>query len=116
MIANNQAIGNGTGFSIGVNNGGHPAIIVRDNVALGADTGFLVQPVGPGSEVLNNPGATNVQLVANVAVGGGVGFNASDPGQITYNTAVKNSQIGFEVNPGNAAFYANSAIGNGGPG
>ena len=116
LIANNQAIGNGTGFSIGVNNGGHPAIIIRDNVALGAGTGFLVQPVGPGSEVLGNPGASNVQLVANVAMGGGVGFNASDPGQITYNTAVKNSQIGFEVNPGGAAFYANSAIGNGGPG
>jgi hypothetical protein len=116
LIANNQAIGNGTGISIGVNNGGHPAIIVRDNVALGAGTGFVVQPVGPGSEILSNPGATNVQLVANVAMGGGVGFYASDPGQITYNTAVKNSQIGFEVNPGGAAFYANSAIGNGGPG
>ena len=116
LIANNQAIGNGIGFSIGVNNGGHPAIIVRDNVALGAGTGFVVQPVGPGSEILNNPSATNVQLVANVATGGGVGFSASDPGQITYNTAVKNSQIGFEVNPGGAAFYANSAIGNGGPG
>lgn len=116
LIANNQAIGNGTGFSVGVNNGGHPAIIVRDNVALGAGTGFLVKPAGLGSELLNNPDATNVQLVANVAVGGGVGFYASDTGQITYNTAVKNSQIGFEINPGGAAFYANSAIGNGGPG
>jgi hypothetical protein len=116
LIANNQAIGNGTGFSIGLNNGGHPAIIVRDNVALGAGTGFVVQPVGPGSENLFNPSATNVQLVANVAMGGGVGFYASDPGQITYNMAVKNSQIGFEVNPGGAAFSGNSAIGNGGPG
>jgi hypothetical protein len=116
LIAHNQAIGNGTGFSIGVNNGGRPAIIVRDNVALGAGTGFVVQPVGPGSESLFNPSATNVQLVANVAMGGGVGFSASDPGQITYNMAVKNSQIGFEVNPGGAAFYGNSAIGNGGPG
>jgi hypothetical protein len=116
LIENNQAIGNGTGFSIGVNNGGHPAIIIRDNVALGAGTGFVVQPVGPGSETLFNPSATNVQLVANVAMGGGVGFYASDPGQITYNMAVKNSQIGFEVNPGGAAFYGNSAIGNGGPG
>jgi hypothetical protein len=116
LVSNNQAIGNGTGFSIGVNNGGHPAIIVRDNVALGAGTGFLVQPVGPGGESLLNAFATNVQLVANVAIGGGVGFNASDAGQISYNTAVRNSQIGFEVNPGGAAFYANSAIGNGGPG
>lgn len=116
LIAHNQAIGNGTGFSIGVNNGGRPAIIVRDNVALGAGTGFVVQPVGPGSESLFNPSATNVQLVANVAMGGGVGFSASDPGQITYNMAVKNSQIGFEFNPGGAAFYGNSAIGNGGPG
>jgi len=116
LIDNNQAIGTGTGFSIGVNNGGHPAIIVKDNVALGAGTGFVVQPVGPGAETLFNPSATNVQLVANVAMGGGVGFSASDPGQITYNMAVKNSQIGFELNPGGAAFYANSAIGNGGPG
>jgi len=105
LIENNQAIGNGTGFSIGVNNGGHPAIIVRDNVALGAGTGFVVQPLTPGSESLYSPSATNVQLIANVAMGGGVGFYASDPGQITYNMAVKNSQIGFEVNPGGAAFY-----------
>jgi hypothetical protein len=116
LIANNQAIGNGTGFSIGVNNGGHPAIIVRDNIALGAGTGFRVEPIGPGSDAVGNPGATNVQLVANVAMGGGVGFYASDPGQIIYNLAVKNSQIGFEVNPGDAAFQGNSAIGNGGPG
>lgn len=116
LIASNQAIGNSTGFSIGVNNGGHPSIIVRDNLALGAGTGFLVQPVGTGGESLLNAYATNVQLVANVAIGGGVGFNASDAGQISYNTAVKNSQIGFEVNPGGAPFYANSAIGNGGPG
>lgn len=116
VIADNRAIGNDTGFSIGANNGGHPAIIVRDNVALGAGTGFLVEAVGPGSEALGSPSATNVRLVANVAMGGGVGFYAIDPGQIAYNMAVKNSQIGFEVNPGDAAFQGNSAIGNGGPG
>src|ERR1700722_11765043 len=116
LIENNQAIGNGIGFSSGGNNDAPPPIILRDNVALGAVTGFVAQPVADGAETLFNPSASNVQLVANVAMGGGVGFNASDPGQITYNMAVKNSQIGFELNPGGAAFYANSAIGNGGPG
>jgi hypothetical protein len=114
LIAHNQAIGNQTGFSVLVNNG-HPPIIVRDNVALGAGTGFAVSP-GDHQTLKVAYYASNVELVANVADGGGVGFAASGSGQITYNTAVKNSKMGFEVSPGGAAFYANSAIGNGGPG
>jgi hypothetical protein len=119
LIANNQAFGNQAGFSVIVNNAYvKPAsILVKDNMALGAGTGFFVSP-GPGAggseKVVYS--AADVQLVGNIANGGGVGFVASGSGQITYNTAVKNSQMGFEVTPGGAAFYGNSAIGNGGPG
>jgi hypothetical protein len=114
LIAHNQAIGNKTAFSVEVNNP-KPSIIVTNNVALGAETGFAVSP-GTMQASKVSYYATNVQLLANVADGGGVGFTASGPGQITYNTAVKNSHMGFEVTPGGAAFYNNSAIGNAGPG
>ena len=116
MIANNQAIGNGTGVSALVNHSIAGSIIVKDNVAIGAGTGFAVIPGDHLTDEAGSYGAGQVQLVNNVAVGGGVGFSAGTMGPIEYNTALNNSQAGFEVIPDGAPFYNNSAIGNGGPG
>jgi hypothetical protein len=116
LIANNQAIGTGTGFSMVLNNSFAGPIIIKDNVALGAGTGFSVIPGNCCTLRSSGYSAAQVQLVNNVAVGGGVGFSASKMGPIEYNTALNNSQAGFEVAPDGASFYNNSAIGNGGPG
>ncbi len=115
LIANNQAIGNGTGFSVMVNQSRAGSIIVKDNLARGAATGFAVSPGLPQS-LRAMLSAAQVQLVNNVAVGGAVGFSTTTMGRIEYNTALNNSQAGFSVVPDGAPFHANSAIGNGGPG
>jgi len=88
---------------------------VRDNEALGDVFGFWVFP-GCQREGLSEEYAGNVQLVNNIASHGATGFYADLPGAITYNTALDNSQSGFTVTPGGAAFEFNAAIGNGGPG
>ncbi len=112
LVAGNQAINNQIGVNVIQNNCcffGGGQIIVRDNVALGASTGFAVAPG-------NSDSARNVQLLNNVATGGGVGYAAIVSGDIKYNTALSNSNAGFQLTPGGAAFFNNSAIGNGGPG
>jgi hypothetical protein len=113
LVAGNQAINNQTGIKIMPNyccGTGGGKIIVKDNIALGAGTGFAVIP---GALAF---GASNVQLLNNVASGGGVGFSAGVSGDIKYNSALSNSNAGFQLTPGGAAFFNNSAIGNAGPG
>jgi hypothetical protein len=116
LIANNQAIGNGVGFSAQVNKSLAGPIIFINNVALGTGTGFSV---GPGFCCTDEAGgweASQVQVLQNIASGGAVGFDADSVGPIEHNTAVNNSQLGFSLVPDGATFYGNSAIGNGGPG
>ena len=120
LVAGNRAIGNSTGFNVVVNSwialghGGY--IVLRDNEALGDGTGFFVYPVdflSPETLVFS---AGDVQLVNNIAAHGGTGFYADLPGDVTYNTALDNSQSGFTMTPGGGKFAHNEAIGNGGPG
>ena len=116
LIASNRAINDTTGFEIISNFWGYSSgqIVVRDNEALGAGTGFVVYP-GYVFQFAEPP-AGSVQLVNNIAAHGGTGFYAALPGPVTYNTALDNSQSGFTVTPGGGPFTHNSAIGNGGPG
>lgn len=116
LVANNRAISNATGFNIVLNSlRGSGQIIVRDNEALGDTTGFFVYP-GYQTEEGQELSAGNIQLVNNIATHGGTGFYADEPGPITYNTALDNSESGFTVTPGGGPFEFNTAIGNGGPG
>lgn len=119
-LAGNQAINNSSnGFYILRDYccyNGVESIIVENNSALGAATGFAVDPGGLETSEGGAITAGNVQLVHNVATAGGVGFSANQAGNIDYNTAVNNSSAGFVLVPGGASFYDNSAIGNGGPG
>lgn len=96
-------------------NFGGGQIIVKDNTALGAGVGFSLTP-GEGGESKITYFAGNVQAINNVATNGGAGFVAIFSGEFKYNSALNNSGAGFELTPGGAAFYDNSAIGNGGPG
>lgn len=120
LFEGNQAINNSsTGFNIVRNYCcyyGTESIIIENNLALGAGTGFAVTPGGQAEDLGSMLNAGNVQLVNDVATGGGIGFSANAAGQISYNTAVNNSSAGFVLAPGGAPFYDNSAIGNGGPG
>jgi hypothetical protein len=117
LVAGNRAIGNTTGFHVILNSWIGPGyIVLRDNEALGDTTGFFVYPVfvlTPETLVFS---ARNVQLVNNIAAHGGTGFYADLPGDVTYNTALDNSQSGFTMTPGGGKFAHNAAIGNGGPG
>ena len=120
LVASNRAIGNTTGFNVVLNSwvgrGQRGYIVLRDNEALGDVTGFFVYPVfalTPETLVFS---AGDVQLVNNIAAHGGTGFYADLPGDVTYNTALDNSQSGFTMTPGGGKFAHNAAIGNGGPG
>ena len=118
LVASNRAIGNTIGFDIIPNYwaASSGSIVVRDNEALGDVTGFSVYPVtylSPETVVFLT---RDVQLVNNIAAHGGTGFYADLPGDVTYNTALDNSQSGFTMTPGGGKFAHNAAIGNGGPG
>jgi hypothetical protein len=117
LLSDNQAIGNGTGFNLQVNLAAAEPLIVRNNLTVGAGTGFAVIPGCDACETLDQAPAGNVQLIDNVAANGGVGFATNLSGLIEGNTASGNSQAGFLVTPGfSQIFQSNSAIGNAGPG
>jgi hypothetical protein len=113
LLSDNQAIDNKTGFNLTANTDGGP-VIVRNNLAFGADTGFATNP---GSPHPNEGGVGNrgVRLVSNVAAHCSTGFSLFEAGDIQGNTASGNT-LGFMVVPGGVAFRNNSAIGNAGPG
>jgi hypothetical protein len=116
MFSGNQATNNsGIGFlvTVGLFRGG--PVTLRGNLASGGGTGFEVA-TGTQDQVNGADFAENVQLLGNVAIHNGAGFVADLPGQIVGNTAAGNSQFGFLITPGGAAFQDNSAIGNAGPG
>ena len=118
LFSDNEAIGNQVGFNLTVNvDLGPGQLIVRNNMTVGAGTGFAAIPGGCGvCDTINAP-ASIVQFVDNVAANGGVGFSANLSGLIEGNTASGNSLAGFIVTPGyTQIFQSNSAIGNGGPG
>lgn len=120
LFSENQAINNVTGFNVVVEwccLFGSGPILLKDNLALGAGTGFSVS-LGPqlGVIVLGIREDSVVQVLNNVAEGGVVGFSASSPGAMNYNTAINNSQAGFGLVGGGQSFSGNSAIANGGPG
>jgi len=118
LLSDNEAIGNGTGFNFTVNlDQGPGPIIVRNNVSIGAGTGFAAFPGCAECMQAQDAPASDVQFVDNVAAHGGVGFATGLSGPIVGNTASDNSQAGFLVTPGGSqVFRSNSAIGNAGPG
>ncbi len=119
LVAGNQAINNQIGIKIETNqccSFGGGQIIVKDNAALGTGIGFSLTPGGGYGQSKIVYFAGNVQALNNVVTGGGSGFVAIFSGEFKYNSALNNSGAGFELTPGGAAFYDNSAIGNGGPG
>jgi len=114
LFADNQAIGGG--FAITVNALRGPGqIILRNNLALNAGTGFAVAAGIQTVFALNVSGDDQVQLLNNVASGCQLGFSTNLAGPIQSNTAINNVQAGFLVVPAGLIQY-NSAIGNGGPG
>lgn len=116
MFSGNQAINNtGIGFlvTVGLFRGG--PITLQGNIASGGGTGFEIA-TGTQDQINGADFAQNAQLLGNVASHNGAGFVADLPGQIVGNTASGNSQFGFLITPGGAAFQDNSAIGNAGPG
>lgn len=118
VLSSNRGEGNQAAFSLQVRNDQGPGpLIVRENFAVGARTGFSVLSGGceQCSSVVFGPAST-VQLLNNVATHCSVGFSANLPGAIIGNTASANSEAGYRVTPGAGPFRRNSAIGNGGPG
>jgi hypothetical protein len=100
LLSDNVAVNNSAGFTFDVNTDGGPGpLIVQNNVAIGAGTGFLEIPGGTFTSAVNAP-ASIVQLTGNVATLGGIGFATNLSGPIVGNTASANSQAGFIVTPG----------------
>ena len=115
-FAQNESIDNASaGFDMteGLFTGG--SVVVQNNYAHGAGTGFQV----PGGTQFSAGGAfdsTRISLTGNVAVHNRLGFYALAPGKMVGNTAADNTDGGFRVISGQAAFQNNTAVGNGGPG
>ena len=112
-FADNESINNGAGFNVTVNTF-HPLIVLQNNLAQGAGTGFFVTP-GVQSIAAQMLTAGNLEMLGNVAVHNGIGFNLTLIGRTESNTAAGNSQTGFLVVP-SGTFRGNSALGNAGPG
>jgi hypothetical protein len=123
VFSQNSAIADGVGFDIEphLDTGASP-IVLQDNLALGTGTGFVLNPADADPEDSQpNPCCDSqvVQLLHNVASGGGVGVNATLPGLVENNVASGNSVAGFIITPGGdsgTVFQGNAATGNGGPG
>jgi len=121
LLAANKALANATGFwvepkAFGIL-GQRLTFLVQGNLALGAGTGYYVNPglANDCDECANDNWATVVSTVNNVAANGGVGFSMTRAGATTSNIATNNSQYGFLLVTA-AAFTHNSATGNSGPG
>jgi hypothetical protein len=122
-FSDNRANGSGTGFTIlakASNN--FPTyklqIVLQDNVAVGAVTGFfvdkglLINCDGCG----DNATAGNVTTQYNFAASSGVGFSLSTAGLVNQNVSLSNATAGFVITAPAGAFTGNSAISNYGPG
>ena len=118
LLSDNEAIGNGIGFNLLANiDVGPGQVIARNNMTVGAGTGFLAAGGCADDDCIEVASANIFQLIDNVAANGGVGFATNLSGLIEGNTAIGNSAAGFEVTPGySQIFQSNSAIGNAGPG
>jgi hypothetical protein len=125
LFSDNRANGSGTGFRILAKASGccgvvanNMQIVLQDNVAVGAVTGFfvdkgvLVNCDGCG----DNATAGNVATKNNFAASSGVGFSLFTPGLISQNVALSNATAGFVITAPAGGFTGNSAIGNYGPG
>jgi hypothetical protein len=118
LLSDNEAIGNSVGFNLTTNvDGGPGQLIVRNNMTVGAGTGFVAAGGCGDGACIDVASANIVQLIDNVAANGGTGFATNLSGLIEGNTAIGNSGPGFLVTPGYLQiFQSNSAIGNSGPG
>jgi len=94
---------------------GTASVIVQNNYARGAGIGFDV-PGGAQNQAITAVSSNRISLTGNVAEHNQLGFYAHAPGNMTSNTAAGNSQAGFHVITGQAAFQNNTAVGNAGPG
>ena len=91
-------------------------VVVQNNYALGAGTGFQVPG---GSQIsFSNAGqdSSRISLTGNVAERNALGFYTLAPGDVIGNTAADNYAGGFYVIAGRANFQNNTAVGNGAPG
>jgi hypothetical protein len=122
----NRANGSGTGFSILAKASGCCSavpvyklqIVLQDNVAVGAVTGFSVDK----GVLINCDGcgdhgtAGNVSIENNFSGSSGVGFSLSTAGLVSQNVSLSNATAGFVITAPAGAFTGNSAISNYGPG
>jgi hypothetical protein len=116
LFAQNTAVGGGAGFFARAGRWSSAATI-RDNLAFGAGTGFMVDPGGVAiADDPINATAIGIRLVHNVATNNQIGFNTVAAGDLNNNLAAANAIAGFLMVPGGAAFQGNAATGNGGPG
>jgi hypothetical protein len=89
--------------------------LLQDNQAIGAGTGFFVDPGSVECDDCFDAGrAQVVTLTRNFAANSGIGFNLRSTGLVSDNVATNNS-IGFEITD-IPTFVRNSAMGNAGPG
>ncbi len=114
LFSDNQVFGGG--FAVTVNAAIGPGqIILRNNLAVNAGTGFVVAAGIQNILATTVSGTGQVQVLNNVAMGCQLGFSTNLAGPIQSNTAINNSQAGFLIVPAGLIQY-NSAIGNDGPG
>ena len=106
------------GFAVQLNAqvviGGGP-VLLQNNVAQEAGTGFSVHPGGQ-DEIGAAVTAANVSVIGNLAIHTGLGFDLDLAGDVERNTAVGNANAGFQVVPDLTVFRSNTTVGNRGPG
>jgi len=125
LFSDNRANGSGTGFRIltkasaccGVvtNN---MQIVLKDNVAVGTQTGFSVDKglLDNCDGCGDNATAGNVTTSNNFAASSGVGFSLFTAGPVNQNVALSNATAGFVITAPAGVFTGNSAVSNYGPG
>jgi hypothetical protein len=120
ILSGNEAIGNHIGFDMEPKLAdiyGTQQYLLQNNIAIGADTGFVVDPFG-SVDCDDCFDAGRVQVAAimnNIAVNGGTGFSLRSTGLVSGNIAANNSGVGFAITDV-PKFVRNTATGNGGPG
>jgi hypothetical protein len=118
-FSGNEATSNAAaGFAIVLNAQiriGDGPVLLQNNVARGAGTGFAVHPGGQ-DDIGEAISASNVSVIGNVAIHNTYGFDLDLAGDIERNTAVANANTGFLVVPYHTVFRSNTTVGNRGPG
>ena len=125
LFSGNRANGSGIGFMIMAQASdccsvppNHMQIVLQDNVAVGTQTGFVVdkgfirQCDGCGDFAT----AANVATKNNFAASSKVGFSLTTAGLASQNVSLSNATAGFVITAPAGAFTGNSAIDNYGPG